>query len=131
MPKFPIVFPFIFDDAFHQSLAEHFALMRKERREMMLRELVPDVAKARQLPNIGDFNAEVPNCIRVRLERLYQGLAAIDYNKRTRDFNKIFRELSVCETILAREKDYIRMIRFRQLWFENRKRKKDKRASSG
>lgn len=126
-----LLFPFIFDNDFHQSLAEHFSLMPKERRETMLRELVPDIAKARQLPNIGDFNAEVPNCIRSRLERLYHGLAAIDYNKRTRDFSEIFNELNVCETILAKEKDYIRMIRLRQLWFENRERKKDKRSSSG
>lgn len=116
-----ILFPFIFDDAFHQSLAEHFSLMPKTRRETMLRELVPDIARERRLPNIGDFNSEVPISIRDRLERLYHGLAAIDYNKRIRHFNVIFHELSICETILAKEKDYIRMIKLRQLWFERRK----------
>ncbi len=124
-----LLFPSIFNNAFHQSLSEHFALMRKERRESILKELVPDIARERQLPNISDFNAGVPNCIKYRLERLYHGLAAIDFSKRTRDFGKVFQELSVCETILAREKDYIRMIRLRQSWFENRARKKDKRPS--
>ncbi len=126
-----LLFSVIFENDFHNSLAEHFNLMSKGSREMMIRELIPDIAKARQLPNIGDYNNEVPNCIRGRLERLYLGLASIDYTKRTKDFNKIFHELNICEMILAREKDYSRLIRLRQLWLENKLKKKDKRPSSG
>lgn len=124
-----LLFPLIFDDTFHQSLAEHFALMPKERRETMLGELVPDIAKGRQLPNISDFNDRVPNCIRNRLERLYHGLAAIDYNKRIKDFGEIFQALNVCETILAKEKYYEEMIRLREIRLENKKKKAERALS--
>ena len=100
--------------------------MPEARREVVLKDLVTDIAKGRQLPNISDYNTNVPNCIRDRLERLYRGLAAIDYSKRISNFNEIFRELSTCETILAKEKEYIRMINLRKLWFENRARNKAK-----
>jgi serine/threonine protein kinase len=119
-----LLFPLIFDEGFHQSLAEHFALMPQERREKVLGELVPDIAKERELPNISDFNKNVPKCIKGRLERLYHGLAAIDYNKRTKDFGEIFQALSVCETILAKEKYYEEMLRLRKKWLENKLRKK-------
>lgn len=124
-----LLFPFIFNETFHQSLAEHFALMPEERRGTMLGELVPDIAKGRQLPNISDFNDKVPNYIRNRLERLYHGLAAIDYNKRTKDFGEVFQALSVCETILAKEKSYIEMMRLREIWRAN-KEKRDERSLS-
>jgi len=121
-----MLFPLIFDDAFHQSLAEHFALMPKGRRETMLGELVIDIARGRQLPNISDFNDRVPNCIRTRLERLYHGLAAIDYNKRTKDFGEIFQALNVCETLLAKEKYYEELIRLREIWLANKKKKAER-----
>jgi len=124
-----LLFPFIFDDMFHQSLAEHFDLMPKERRATMLRDLVPDIAKEKPLPDISDFNDSVPNCIRIRLERLYHGLAAIDYNKRTKDFGEIFQALNVCEIILAKEKYYIEIERLRKIWLENKKKKAERSLS--
>jgi len=124
-----VLFPFIFDDGFHLSLAEHFVLIPKERRETMLRELVPDIARERPLPDISDFNESVPNRIRSRLEQLYHGLAAIDYNKRTRNFEEIFQALNVCETTLVKEKYYIDLERLREKWRKNRKEKADRSLS--
>lgn len=119
-----LLFPLIFDEKFHQSLAEHFALMPKERREATLGDLVPDIAKGRQLPNISDFNDKVPQCIKGRLEQLCHGLAAIDYSKRTKDLGEVFQALNVCETILAKEKYYEELLRLRKRWLENKIKKK-------
>jgi serine/threonine protein kinase len=121
-----LLFPFIFDNIFHESLSEHFAFINKEKREMMLKQLVPDIAKSRQLPNISDFNNEIPDCIKNRIEQLYHGLASIDYNQRIKDFKIIFQELNICEILLTKEKEYMRLIKLRQQWFENRKKKLEK-----
>ena len=114
--------PIIFDSDFHQSLSEHFDHVPLERREIMIRQLIPDIARTRKLPNISDYNKDVPISIRSRLEALYHGLTCLDYTRRTRDFKQIFREINLWETILTKEKDYIRMIQLRRKWFDNRKK---------
>ena len=45
-------------------------------------------------------------------------------HKRTRDFDEVFQALHVCETVLAKEKQYEEMLRLRKSWLENKIEKK-------
>lgn len=108
------LFPFVFDTSFHHALAQHFRLIPVDRREGMFRQLVPDISRSRQLPNIYDFDTPVPDCIRVRLDRLYKGLAYLDHERRTSDFAEVFRQLNMCSIILEKETVYRRFIEFRR-----------------
>jgi serine/threonine protein kinase len=116
-----LLFPFIFDNNFHDSFSQHFILIQPEQREEILRALVPDIAKNKRLPSINDFDNMVPKTIANRIDKLYQGLCDLDFAKRLRNFSYIFQELNACENILTNELAYIRLIEIRKEWAKKTK----------
>lgn len=118
------LFIFVFSDSFHADLSLHFRFIAPENRETILRGLVPSIAQARSLPNIWDFDITIPNSIRERVNRLYKGLCCLDYRNRLNNFVEIFHQISICEHILEKEKEYNRFIKLRRIWQEARKSKR-------
>lgn len=120
------LFTLIFDSRFHHDLVEHFSLIPMERREALFNELIPAVASSRRLPNIDDFDIPIPECIKVRLDRLYKQLACLDYRPRLKEFTEIFHEINMCTTTLENETAYRKRIELKRKWQAERKARTEK-----
>jgi len=70
--------------------------------------LLPSIVTARPLPSVAGFGAPVPPSIRIHIDDLYQAMASLDYRSRLRDFNRIYRRIEICLTILRNERAYKR-----------------------
>ncbi len=104
----------IFNDNFHNKLCNAFNIIPEERRTHDFINLIPEIARSRQLPNIYEFDNSLPENIKVRVNRLYKNLASLDFRRRTISFEQIFTEVSTCELILAKEAKYRMMIAMRR-----------------
>lgn len=80
------------------------------------RNKVQDLATRQPLPNLGSVVSGLPRGLSVRLNRLYQGLASLDYTKRTMDFNRVFRVLDSCDRLLQRQEAVRRLENQRRSW---------------
>ncbi|OGW64436.1 MAG: hypothetical protein A3H49_08700 [Nitrospirae bacterium RIFCSPLOWO2_02_FULL_62_14] len=71
------------------------------------------------LPNIEDIapDGTVPESIRIRLNRLYKGLAALDYRKRMVRFDWVFMQIEIMTRILLAD-----LVRTRRAQFKARRR---------
>ena len=123
----------LFDPGFQLDLLQHFLLIDPLRRREVFGDLVGQIAQQKRLPDIHELSDSVPNCIRIRLNRLYKGLANLDYRRRTRDFWVIFTEINRCVTILRNEQTYQRLRRKWKEWGERRERRREevRRRHSG
>lgn len=109
---------YIYDQSFLANLRGTFYLMAPDERTGMLHQLIPTIASARPLPSLRSVPNSVPPSIMPRIDRLYHGLANLDYRRRLCDFEQIFRELNICEQILRKEKQYTAWLRQREVWKE-------------
>lgn len=114
----------IFDASFHRDLLEHFQLIQPDRRLSIYSELASSLAQRRQLPDIDDFGVPIPQCIRERLNRLYKGLANLDYRHRICGFDIVFTEIQRCVDILGNEAKYRRLMEIKGKWEDRRKQLK-------
>jgi len=117
------LYPYVFNERFNSQILQimHYgatgSLLVGESLAQTVRELVRDV----RLPEIYDFNNDVPLVIRERLNRLCKGMANLDHNKRKCDFQDVFSEINRCIEVLQNRRKYERWIELRKLWNERRK----------
>lgn len=108
------LYSYVYDRTFISDLTESFGLMPTERRPGMFHELLPTIAARRPLPSLRQVPNQVPPAIMPRIDRLYQGLANLDYRRRLRDFRHVFHEINICRIILQRRTQYEAWLRQRQ-----------------
>jgi serine/threonine protein kinase len=108
------LFTLIFDTDFHDRLSEAFGNIPEDQRTQIFGQLIPDVAKDRQLPNIYDLENNLPSSIRTRINGLFKKLSNLDYRKRNISFTDVFSEINTAELILKNEEKYKRWIAFRR-----------------
>jgi|HubBroStandDraft_6_1064221.scaffolds.fasta_scaffold03482_6 serine/threonine protein kinase len=93
---------------FHENLCQHFAHVKLERKEMVYDEVIGSIANNNPLPRIAAHGPVIPACIRDRVDELYRRLSMVDYRRRLRDFETIFRGIQSCILILNHEEKYSR-----------------------
>lgn len=121
----------LFDHAFSDELAAVMSRVDKEKRKHSYEQFVPAIVDSHPLPLIGDFGANLPSAISARVERLYRGMAAIDYRSRLCSFPHIFHEIERIQFVLARQKAFARMEELRRRRREGRQARKLAVASRG
>jgi serine/threonine protein kinase len=77
---------------------------------------VGSLANAHPLPSLDVFTDTVPRSILPLLNRLYMGMAALDYRQRNVDFETIFNDINRCLFVLEHEQAYRRMNERRRLY---------------
>ena len=104
----------LFEFLTEQSLGDH-VINRRLMRNLYLASLsVPDelleawttanvaiLAKSQPLPNLTFIDKDIPKNVQSRLNRLYHGLAALNYRARFRRFDPIFQTLEYCLRVLG------------------------------
>ena len=125
------LYPYVFDERFGTQIFEitkygvgNLPLVG-ERLKQIVTQLVRDV----RLPEIYDFDTDVPIVIRERLNRLCKGMANLNLEKRICDFQVVFREVNCCIEVLQNRAKYERWIELRRLWNERHKQRIEKRRS--
>jgi hypothetical protein len=104
----------VYESGFGQALATFMGETLSDRRREYFNGFVDDIASARPLPSVVDFGAVVPNSIVSRLDRMYRGLAALDYRQRLADFPAIFDEIERCLFVVRRAEAHDRLTRYRR-----------------
>jgi serine/threonine protein kinase len=120
---------YIYDTSFLANLRATFELIQPDDRADMLHELIQTIASAHPLPSLRSVPNCVPPSIMPRIDRLYQGLAHLDYRRRLCNFNEIFHEINICEHILRKERQYMAWLRQRETWRELARAKAARRES--
>jgi len=125
------LYPYIFNVRFNSRILEIIRYgvgaipLAGERLKQIVRQIVRDV----RLPEIYDFDIDVPVVIRERLSRLYKGMANLDHEKRICDFQVVLREVDRCIEVLLNRAKYERWIELRKLWNERHKQRIEERQS--
>jgi serine/threonine protein kinase len=122
---------YVFDERFNSQILEITEYGRGdlplvgERLKQIVTQIVRDV----RLPEIYDFDTDVPVVIRERLNSLCKGMANLDHKKRICDFQVVFREVNRCIEILENRAKYERWMELKKLWNERRRQRIEKRQS--
>ncbi len=94
-----------------------------------LKQIVIQIVRGVRLPEIYDFDTDVPFVIRERLNRLCKGMANLNHEKRICDFQVVFREIDRCIEILQNRTKYEKWIELRKLWNRRRKQRIEEKQS--
>jgi serine/threonine protein kinase len=82
------------------ELNQALTVVDKSNRQRIYDETISALTNKYTLPDIREFRTEIPAPIREGVNRLYQGLAALDYRVRLIDEESIYRQLDCCILIL-------------------------------
>lgn len=107
----------IFDSAFASDLANWMSYVPGGLKASTYAQFVTSIASGHTLPSASHFGSTVPACIRNRIDSLYQGLAALDFRFRQKDFGSIFRQVQSCLLVVRNEEAYWR-------WLEEKRRRR-------
>lgn len=77
---------------------------------------IKEFAVNRPLPPLQAVGGRLPAGVEERINRLFQGLANLDYTRRWRTFDRVFHELNMCTMALARQEQLQRLVLFRASW---------------
>lgn len=80
----------LFDQAFQQDLLQAMARVRRGERRRIYDQFVGSIANSHPLPSIATFAPTMPRCIVPIVDELYGSMAALDYRRRMRGFERIF-----------------------------------------
>jgi serine/threonine protein kinase len=98
----------VFDVAFWDGLAQAMTAVPRAKRRSIFEHFIDQMVVGRPLPSLRDYGGVVPMSIVDRLDRLYQGMAHLDYRTRLLDFSRIFSDVNACAIILRKEEAYRR-----------------------
>lgn len=107
----------LFDAQFQEDLLQHMAVIPREKRREAYDGFIVQMADARPLPNIEAYAPSVRRCVLPIANDLYKNMAALDYNKRTGDFEYVFLKIDQA-LIVLRNEDKLRKWRERQRFTE-------------
>ena len=103
-------------------LSQVLSTMSGQNRLETYKRAADQLARSIPLPEIYSYNDFVPNCIKLHLNELYKGLAAINFQRRLCDSESIHRKIDICIKILRNERKY-------EAWLERKKRVRNARKS--
>lgn len=72
---------------------------------------------AHPLPTITAFSPNAPPIIHYHIDKLYQGMTTLNYERRLCKFESIFRQIDICLLLLRKEAEYRR-------WEEAKRRRR-------
>jgi serine/threonine protein kinase len=126
------LYPYVFDERFNSQIFEltKYGLGNLPLAGERLRQIVTQIVQDVRLPEIYDFDTDVPIVIRERLNNLYKGMANLDYKRRICDSQVVFREVNHCIEVLQNRVKYERWMELKKLWNERRKQRIEKRQST-
>lgn len=89
----------------NDKMIHPFSQISEDKRKQVFDATIGALEAARPLPNIEDVAPDgmIPESIRIRLNRLYKGLATLDYRKRIKGFESIFLQLELMTHVLVSE----------------------------
>jgi serine/threonine protein kinase len=93
----------LFDARFQADLLQHMAVIPREKRREAYDGFIVQMADARPLPNIEAYSPSVRRCVLPIVNDLYKNMAALDYNKRTGDFEYVFLKIDQALIVLRNE----------------------------
>jgi serine/threonine protein kinase len=103
----------VFDVAFWDGLAQAMNAVPRAKRRTIFEQFIDQLVAGRPLPSLRDYGGIVPASIVDRLDRLYQGMAHLDYRARLLDFTRVFSDVNGCAIILRKDEAYRRWRRLR------------------
>jgi len=121
---------YLYQPDFVADLTQAMAAVRRGDRKRVYDQFVASVANGHTLPDIMAFTSDVPRCIGRRLNELYKGMAALDYRRRSADFDQIFRRIDQCLIVLRFEEKY-RKWRIQKEQFRSNRDKKRSQWNKG
>jgi serine/threonine protein kinase len=110
----------IFDANFMSDLRQSMNATDKSQRPRMFLGFIQNMASAHPLPTLQSVGGVVPPSINALVEDLYQSLAALDYRKRLRDFDRVFLRIDQCLLVLKNEEKVQKWQRQKELYRLNR-----------
>jgi serine/threonine protein kinase len=114
----------LFDKATLGDLHQIMATVDRTARVRTYNGFVTNLANAHPLPSLRHFGGAVPPCLLQSIDRLYQGMAAVDYNSRLSDFKTIFSLIDTSIWMLQHEDAYRRWRAFRARMREGKQAKR-------
>lgn len=99
----------------NDKMIRRFSQVSDDKRKQVFDASIGALEAARPLPNIEDVapDGTIPESIKLRLNRLYKSLAALDYRKRITQFDLIFIQIQIMTRILAAELQRTRRDQFK------------------
>lgn len=116
----------IFDAQFQEDLLQHMALIPRERRQQTFDGFIGQMADARPLPNIEAYAPSIQRCVLPIVNDLYKNMAALDYNKRTGDFEYVFLKINQALIVLRNEDKLKRWREQREIYRRNLELKRER-----
>jgi len=120
----------LFDLKFQADLLQHMAAIPRDRRQEAYDGFIGQMADARPLPNIGAYAPTARRCVLPIVNDLFKNIAALDYRKRTGNFEYIFLKIQQALLVLRNEVKLKAWREKRELYRTNSELKR-KRLSSG
>ena len=116
----------LFDAQFQEELLRHMAVIPREKRKEAYDGFVVQMADARLLPNIEAYAPSVRRCVLPIVNDLYKNMAALDYNKRTGDFEYVFLKIDQALIVLRNEDKLRKWRERREVYRKNLELKREK-----
>lgn len=109
-----ILSSYIFVDTEIRKFSSYFYRIPEKDRMNVFDEFIEGFSKDRVLPSIREFEPAIQKTVAQQIDMLYRSLAALDYRKRAKDFQRIFSRINICEKV-------IRNLMKIEKWKKNRK----------
>jgi serine/threonine protein kinase len=93
----------LFDAQFQADLLQHMAVIPRDKRREIYDAFITQMADSRLLPNIEAYAPSVRKCVLPIINDLYKNMAALDYSKRTGDFEYVFLKIEQALIVLRNE----------------------------
>jgi hypothetical protein len=116
----------LFDAQFQADLLQHMAVIPREKRREAYDGFIIQMADARPLPNIEAYSPSVRRCVLPIVNDLYKNMAALDYNKRTADFEYVFLKIDQALIVLRNEDKLKRWRERREVYRRNLELKRER-----
>ncbi len=99
----------------NDKMIHPFSQISEDKRKQVFDASIGTLEAACPLPNIEDVapDGTIPESIRIRLNRLYKGLATLDYRRRIKGFESIFLQLELMTHVLVSELRRTRRAQFK------------------
>jgi serine/threonine protein kinase len=115
----------LFDAQFQEDLLQHMAVIPRDKRREAYDGFITQMADSRPLPNIEAYAPFVRRCVQPIINDLYRTMAALDYNKRTGDFEYVFLKIEQALIVLRNEDKFRRWRERRDVCRRNLEQKRE------
>ena len=85
------------------DLHNHLSVASPSNRNFIFDETIDTVITPHRLPDIYAYNEEIPKCIRLNLNKLYQEMVNLNYRRRNINHLSIIRQLDICIIVLRNQ----------------------------